>query len=194
MNKVKFVGLDLSLTNSGVCVIGEEGKVLDIDSVKTDPCGSTIEERFARYRKIASKLWKIVKHVKGDIASVAVENFSYGSKGRIIQIVESGTLVRYCFIKGGVNMFIEVAPIQLKKYLLGKVKGKGAAIKNVMCREVFRKFGEEIDDDNQVDAFILAHIARDYWHHTQGKKPGKSKTFGKPQAEVLLKLLQKHGG
>ena len=91
-------------------------------------------------------------------------------------------------------MFIEVAPIQLKKYLLGKVKGKGQNVKNVMCREVYRKFGMVLDDDNMVDAFILAHIARDYWRLTQGKKSDKSKTFGKPQMEVLSKLLMKHGG
>ena len=193
-SRLKFIGMDLSLTNSGVCVVNNDGGILAIDSVRTEPCGDTIKERFARYEYIARKIKEISKNVCGKTVAIAMENYSYGSKGRIIQLVEAGTLVRRMTYISKVEHVIEVAPIQLKKFLLGKVKGKGKNVKNIMCREVFREFGDIIDDDNQVDAFILARIAWTYWRHLQVKNGEVPLILMKPQAEVLSKLLQKHGG
>ena len=58
--------------------------------------------------------------------------------------------------------YIEVAPSAAKKFLTGK----GTADKNVMIRDVFRRFlGNDgkpivVDDDNVADAICFVHIGR----------------------------------
>ena len=192
-NKKLFLGLDVSLTNSGVVALGDDGDIRWIQSVRSEPTGDTVRRRFDRYRRIARKLWATTDLAVGDVAAVAVENYSLNSKGRVVQLVENGTLARYIFLKRFRGPIVEVAPVQLKKWLLGKVTSKGKNIKNVMCREVFRKYKKLIDDDNQVDAYVLARIARAYWIHLRSRDGGEPVVLGKPQAEVLQKLLQKHG-
>ena len=47
-----------------------------------------------------------------------------------------------------------VTPSQLKKF----VTGKGNADKNVVMKEVYKRFHIDTDDDNTADAVVLGHI------------------------------------
>jgi len=177
-----FLGLDLSLTNSGVCLVDAAGKILQIGSVHTEPAGDLISQRFSRYWTIVEEISKFFSNPKFQISLAAIEHYSYASRGKTIQLVELGTLVRdSLLVKFPV---IEVAPVQLKKFLLGT--GKGKSLKNVMCREVYKKYGVNIDDDNQVDAFVLTQVARLYFYVKNGRKV-KARKYQREVVETILK-------
>ena len=160
-----YLGLDLSLTATGICILGENNKIVLLNTIETESKPYiTIQDRWYRYKYI---LQQIIEYIRPfSFSGVAIENYSLASRGKIVQLVELGTLVRDYII--GPDIFIlEPTPTQVKKYLLGKVQ-KGA--KNIMCREVYKKYKIDIDDDNQVDAFILAMIARGYDLYLRNKE------------------------
>ena len=47
-----------------------------------------------------------------------------------------------------------MTPSQLKKF----ATGKGNVDKNVVIKEVYKRFGIDTDDDNTADAVVLGHI------------------------------------
>lgn len=88
---------------------------------------------------------------------VALEGYSFGSHQGAHQIGEWGGLLRWT-LWGEMVPYIEVSPSTLKSY----VSGKGNAPKEVMLREVFRKWGFEAASNDEADAYGLARFAEEY--------------------------------
>lgn len=168
----KYLGLDLSLCATGYCVIdfAVDGKI-KVDAkgiIETENSGEMPNNRFPRWEKI----WKDIQSFtfkRYTIEGVAIENYSFGSKGaKKTQMIESGAIVRSNIIDIYHNHIIEIAPIQLKKFILGHIDAKGKEAKNIMCREVYKKYNLNINNDNEVDAFLLAIIAALYDNFDDG--------------------------
>lgn len=188
MSDKLYLGLDLSLADSGVCIINSGGEIVKIGSVITVNLGSRMDKRFKRYAQSAKgiKSYILENNRSEKIACCAVEQYSFGSKGRMVQIVENGTMIRYVLRKYGVENIIEPYPMQLKKFLLGKVN-KEMNAKNILCREVYKRYKVEINNDNQVDAFILAQLARTYDMYYSDDR--KNCVIQKHQKEVIEKIF-----
>jgi crossover junction endodeoxyribonuclease RuvC len=62
--------------------------------------------------------------------------------------------------------FIVIPPTSLKAY----VTGKGNAPKELMIREVFKKWKYEADDNNDSDAYALARVAAEFVSGEKTKK------------------------
>ena len=188
MRKKYFLGLDLSLSCSGYCVIDQTGKIRKIGNVISQPTTPDVESRFVRYSNITASFEQILKTFWSQIEVVAIENYSYGSKGKIIQLVECGTMVRN-LVRDRIferrKFIYEVAPISLKKFILGSGKIKSA--KNIMCREVWKKYKYEIDDDNMVDAFLLSKVAQGIFLVREGHGDKIKKKY---QREVITNILK----
>lgn len=197
-----FLGLDLSLTRSGYCIINQDGKQVLGGVITTEASGQEIENRFRRYRYIAEQILSEIrtfskgkKHIQG----VAIEAASFGSIGsRKNQLIESSAVVTNTLLdffyreentKKATTLWIEVAPQSLKKFILGKLKSKGKEAKNIMCREVYIKYGATIDDDNEVDAFLLAQVSLVYWKRVN-EKDYDGDIF-KYQYEVVDNIIKK---
>jgi hypothetical protein len=186
-----YIGMDLSLCNSGICVIDSNGKILQNFGIKTKATKEDLRSRYERYHFILDQLKHEMSFTKWkNIKCIAIENYSYGSQGKIVQLVESGTIIRdYLFFNLSKYIsFIEVAPISLKKFILGTVKNKGKEAKNIMCREVYKKYKVDIDDDNQIDSFLLANVAKCFYeiqNHIEGS------FYYNYQLEVVNNLLKK---
>jgi Holliday junction resolvasome RuvABC endonuclease subunit len=159
-----FLGLDLSLSDSGISLINEDGSILILESIKSKRVGDKIEERFARYYSILNQIRELIIPYIEKIKGIAIEMFSYGSQGRIVQLAESATLVRDLILrnKNKDSFIIEVSPISLKKFILGKVKAKGQQSKNLIIKEIYKKYDVDINNDNIADAFILSQIVKMY--------------------------------
>lgn len=190
-----FLGLDLSLTCSGYCLINQNGKKVLSGTVTTTASGEEIKSRFWRYNFIAFTLLNKIfptalKKKEQSIKTIAIETASFGSKGsRKTQLIENSAVVTQAMMKEINAEWIEVAPISLKKFINGSVKSKGKESKNIMCREVYIKYGEKIDDDNEVDAFSLAQVARTYWKIIN--KKGYDGDIYKYQYEVVNNIIKK---
>lgn len=90
-----------------------------------------------------------------DTCLVLIEGYAYGAKGAaVVSLGELGGTIRLALWETRIP-YLEIPPAQVKKF----VTGKGNAPKQIMLKEVFKRFdGEDIDDDNIADAFSLMQL------------------------------------
>lgn len=158
-----FVGVDPSLTGSGLCVVNHDGVLLHVGTIKSKK--DQYPYALTRYLTLSKNIlmW-IQSHVDGDCL-LSIEGYSFGSRGAaVFSLAEFGGILRHTLAKE-FKAYFEVPPTVLKKF----ATGKGNANKNVVLEQVYRKYkvGSEIlVDDNQVDAFCLAQFSRGiYFDH-----------------------------
>jgi len=147
---VYYIGCDLSLTGTGVVVIDENGNIIKEQLISTKST-QLIEVRII---EIWSKIRQIISEYP--CVNIHIEGLSYGSKG-------ASTLDL-----AGLNLFIRInlmimdqkftiiPPTVLKKF----ISGKGNIKKNIVLKEIYKKFGKDFSDDNLADAFVLSEISR----------------------------------
>lgn len=158
------IGIDPSLTSTGIVILKGD----DIVESRTLPNNSA-DNIITRVRKIRDEISKeINRMIDSDGRGIgynviaSIEGFSYGSKGRsIFDIGYLGWRIREDLVewsRGTRMKWIEVPPSNLKQY----ATGKGNAAKEVVMMNVFKRWNEEFDDNNQADAFVLAKIGKTY--------------------------------
>ena len=104
---------------------------------------------------------------------VVVEGYGYANPWTLATLVEFGTVLRAAVYKQAGITMVEVAPAQLKKFVLGKGVGK----KDQVRLGVYKKWGFESKSDNVVDAYALARIGLCI--------AGMASPTDKPEQEVL---------
>src|SRR5699024_7617012 len=164
---MRYVGLDLS-TKTGLVILDESGQVIKAEEIttkeKSDP-----QRMIILTEKIMSKL--------KDDDVIAIEGFSYGSRGRGVSLQFGyGYAVRIALFTAN-KPFLIVTPSQVKKY----ATGKGNSSKDNMILPMFKKWGFEHDSDNVRDAYVLAKIAFDL-------KVDKEIELKKYESEILRDL------
>lgn len=167
------VGIDPSLTGTGIIVLrnGELGKAL---TTKNEPKLGTIE----RVRRIYEQINNVIENLStcyvnayiGDKrmirweppSLIVIEGFSYGSKGRgVFDIAYLGWRIREELERYRTEddiPWLEVSPSQAKQF----ATGKGNANKEIVLQQVYKRWGVELTDNNQADAYVLAQIGRAY--------------------------------
>jgi Holliday junction resolvasome RuvABC endonuclease subunit len=152
----RVIGLDLSLTGTGIADFKSNGEVIT-GTIRTKSYGSAIGDQWQRLQYINSEIWRAV--AKDSMpALVIVEGPSYGSKG-------AGTWDRAGLWWTAVQQFLcddiplaVVPPAVLKKY----ATGRGNADKTAMAVALQKRWGVELGDDNKVDAWWLAAAGREH--------------------------------
>jgi len=143
-----YCGLDLSLTATGVVIINQSGVVVHKQVIKTKVRGM---ERLFVIRNIIADIYK-----RFAINFTCVEGYSMGSRnGKAFDIGELGGTIKL-FLWSRKHDYYPIPPTQVKKYATGKGNGD----KNKVMLAVFKEWQFEGTDDNEVDAFVLANIAR----------------------------------
>jgi len=167
------VGIDPSLTSTGIVVLrnNEIGKAL---TTKNEPKLGTIE----RVRRIYEQINNVIENLStcyvnayiGDKrmirweppSLIVIEGFSYGSKGRgVFDIAYLGWRIREELERYRTEddiPWLEVSPSQVKQF----ATGKGNANKEIVLQQVYKRWGVELTDNNQADAYVLAQIGRAY--------------------------------
>lgn len=134
---MNVVGLDLSLSATGIA--HENG---DLSTFKTKPSEDMID-----------RLCRIRDHVMDcvDAADLTViEGFAFGRPQGMADLGGLGWLIRVT-LANNLRRFVVVPPASLKTF----ATGKGSAPKPDVRMEVFKRYGLDIRDDNQTDAFVL---------------------------------------
>ncbi|CAB4161977.1 RuvC Holliday junction resolvasome, endonuclease subunit [uncultured Caudovirales phage] len=153
------VGLDLSLSCTGVAVIDDEGILVTTAAIKTKACNG-VRGRVGRYDQLSKQIVSIINSYSP--CDVLIEGYSFGSKGRgQIDRAESGGVIRHQIITQcpGVRMIDEIAPLSLQKEVTGYGGGKGKEKKKAMkdaVEEVYGELGYKTSD--QYDAVGLALV------------------------------------
>lgn len=152
-----FVGLDLSLTGTGLSVVRLDGSEEWFSSAcvrSTGSRGDTLTDRHQRLTGLVSKILGWVEEFSPNV-SVLVEAPAFAKSN-------SGTWDRAglwwrvvaALHAGGVEL-AEMSPTKLKKF----ATGRGNATKPDMRMALFQRVGADVRDDNEVDAIWLALAA-----------------------------------
>ncbi|MGC6586566.1 crossover junction endodeoxyribonuclease RuvC [Paenibacillus sp. Dod16] len=142
----RYVGIDPS-GETGIALIDMHGNYLDGLEIAPEIENKTV--------KICEIVEGIFDNLEADDV-VAIEGFSYGSKGQGIDFQFGlGHAIRLELYRQDMK-WIEVAPTQVKKYATGNHQ----ASKNNMVLPIYKHWGFEHNSDNVRDAFVLAQIAR----------------------------------
>jgi crossover junction endodeoxyribonuclease RuvC len=109
--------------------------------------------RLARWPKLRFWMKAFINTTEAKLA--VVEGYGFGNVHSLGSLVECGTLVRLTLMEEKIP-FIEVPPTTLKKFICGS----GAAKKELLIKEVYKRWQLDSSDNNEVDAFCLAQFGR----------------------------------
>lgn len=144
-----IIGCDLS-TNTGLAVIDRDsGDIVHHEEVKV-PKGVTGWERVYF---IAARIME-AKEKSGAVAAI-IEGYGLSQFGAAVTLIEIGTVVRFLLWQDSFP-YIDVPPSSLKKF----VTGSGAAKKDNMLLEVYKRWGFDTKSNDIADAVGLCHFGR----------------------------------
>jgi Holliday junction resolvasome RuvABC endonuclease subunit len=154
-----FVGLDLSLTSTGVAVIpGDQIRVVRVTS-KPVPKATSDDTAF----RLDGIVDGILAHIPAsDATFVAVEGPSFGSSGSAAHVLGGlWWMVRHALRVEGLDVVI-VPPSVVKKY----ATGKGNAPKDQVLAAVIRRYPDvNVTGNDEADALVLAAIRARHTGH-----------------------------
>lgn len=148
-----YIGVDTSLNGTGVCI-------LHADRVQLAELSPPNLTGPVRLDWIATQFDALLEDVT--IQAVAFEDGAYNAAGRVFQLGGIQHILQLNAWRRAPEMLIEVAPIQLKKY----VTGSTGATKEWMVDDANTYLRtrpsppDPITSDNLADAIGLARIAR----------------------------------
>ena len=146
---MRFVGVDLSLSRTGLCIIDENGGVV-ASSIKPNQGLGILDKQLSICRQIAHALQL------DDI--VCIEEFGVSSRfspsGRFIERVEMIGMLKV-LVPGKTAAPVFGCPVnRLKQFLAGKA----SAEKDAMLRAAQVQWGAPVKNHDEADAFGLAKI------------------------------------
>lgn len=151
-----FVGLDPSLSSTGVVVLSPEGATLAAVSVKV-PLEQA--KAIARVVEIRRQVFEIIEScaAMADHVQCAVEGYAYSGRSfTVAQLVEVGTSLRLGILDRG-WAYSDISPSAVKAFALmpGRPKAKDKPFK-----EAKALWGFEHKSGDVVDAYVIAQAAR----------------------------------
>lgn len=155
MAKLKIVGLDLSITATGIC---------DADGVMNTVGG---DAKIGDHRLI--KIRDAVRPVAEDADLVLIELLPQHMKAAGITAMVHG-VVRVLLIELGVP-YTTITPGTLKTY----ATGRGTATKSDMRIALYQRFGIDERDDNRADAWWLRALGLDLYGEPLTQLNGSTK-------------------
>lgn len=172
----RVIGLDLSLTSTGIADFTHDGQVIT-KTIRSASNGKAVTDQYDRLANIVREIADYISSQGPHPALVLIEGPSYGSKG-------AGTWDRAglwwlvaCLIIDRKHPLAVVPPAVLKKY----ATGRGNADKTAMAVALQKRWGIELGDDNKVDAWWLGAAGREYLGQPYVDMP-------KAQREALAKV------
>lgn len=151
MDTKLFLGIDPSLTETGISLIDEEGNSVLLTHLHVPQQGV---ERLAFLK---AKLCQLLDPY--DIAFSAIEGAAMNAVGHLHDLGQwHGVILLYLYDRG--IPCATCVPMQTKKYVSGSGKQSGKA---TIILDVYKYYNKEVRNDNEADAFIISNIAKDYY-------------------------------
>lgn len=172
IDKLNFIGLDLSLRSTGFSVV-KNGKCIKFYSIKPKEHGDY------RLKEVAMKITKDI--LEYDVSFVLMEGYAFSTHSRSVTILAElkGTLKSFFLLKG-IN-YLEAAPTLVKKY----ATGNGNSKKENMMLYVFKKFGIDCKNSDEADSVALAFFAYNAFKYAKEEKD----SFNKKEIETFETFL-----
>lgn len=142
---MEYIGIDLSLTNTGMARAQPGHLVRAMWNVQIVP----IPDIDARLLIVVCAVLDSFDSAECVFVLEGLSRFSISPLA--LEIAGLHYLLRSKLVELG-RKFVVVPPTTLKKFICGT----GAAKKELMLKEMFRRYGVDTDDNNQADAAALA--------------------------------------
>ena len=136
------MGIDASLSNTGIAVV-QDGQ---LDAYSLEPKKLRGSERLVWFR---DRFTETVRRADPEV--VVIEGYAFGAKMMREAMGELGGVLRVVLHDIGVP-YVVMPPTSLKLF----VTGKGNGPKDNMSKEIYKRFGVDLTDNNQIDAAGLA--------------------------------------
>lgn len=139
--------------------------------------------KLKRHELIANTILKRIRKVRRypKKSYVFIEDFAFNARGRTFDIAEAAGILKYRLHNDWKvplsNIFL-VSIQHIKMYC----SCKGNCQKNVMLKEVYKRWGFDTEDDNEADAFVLMQIAEAFMN--------KKKKITEFQRDVLSRVVE----
>lgn len=153
---MRFIGIDLSKRCTGFIVLDDTGAIVTAERIGwADNCG-TLHQRIRYFMRVAMDICGKITTARaaGHNAHFAIEGYSMNADFGVNEAGELGGIVRQTLVVH--ETVHEIAPTALKKF----ATGSGAAKKEQVMLEVFKRWGYSAPDNNCADAYALARFAR----------------------------------
>ena len=142
--RITTIGIDQSLTNTGVCILLCNDKVPVYANIKPGKLRG-----IERLTYIKNELTRLIKGYKNSLA--VMEGYSYESNNQPFLLGELGATVKLCLSELKIP-FLVVPPKSLKKFVTGHGSSQKDALKKIYSQS----------DDNLADARGLAELGQTY--------------------------------
>lgn len=149
-----FLGIDPSITNTGVVLLNSEGKLLGCTNGSEFTKGL---KGFARYEAQAEGIAQYIHELSNDTIVCGYEGYSYNSPHRAFDLAEYGGILKYAL-----RSILRVKCIYLIPPMLNKnfATGHGTASKELMQQAAADECADLLDTSNDIcDAYFLAMFA-----------------------------------
>jgi len=153
------IGIDPSLTSTGICVMDENGQVLQSLALSSKHYGV---KRLDDFKDKVGEIFYPYRN-KGHELFIAIEGYSFASNTQGIALGELGGMMRLYMYELGIK-YIEVPPTVVKKF----ATGKGNSDKIAMAVALQKQYGLEYPTSDQTDAHFLGLIGLAYMGLTPG--------------------------
>ena len=157
---VLLVGLDLSLRETGLATCDDkQASSLRVISV-SPPKNMRGASRLSWYNNYFTCLFRSALKTDKKVY-VCLEGYAMGvsaSKSRSFDIGELGGIVKMVLFNNNIP-YVIVPPTCLKKF----ISGKGNAPKDIIIKEVYKKYSFDTNNNNHADAFALLKICECYF-------------------------------
>lgn len=153
----KVIGIDPSLSATGVIVLNETGQIIAKRVVSSVPNSGKVVERIQRIEKMVRTIKLICDEHKPE--AICIEHYTLGSNSPgTADRIEYGGLLRYVLVTDGWKLF-EVNQSTLKKWATGKGKFPPNAGKTPMIVAMTTRYNVALETDDEYDAYALARVA-----------------------------------
>lgn len=168
---ITSIGLDLSLTGSGVVVLNN-GKIVKQQLIKSKPVGDKPIDELKRIRKIVEGIEVVINEHKPTIA--VIENLAFMARNTtaLTQLAGLSFFVRAVLFDHNIPFYL-CAPTTLKRF----ATGKGNSEKDHIILEVYKQYGIDFVDNNVADAIFLAKIGSAIAGYEKVKKTHQIETI-----------------
>ena len=120
-----------------------------------------------------------------------IEGYGYANTHTFGTLVELGTVARMAAWRHTHKPIMEIAPAQLKKF----ITGKGNCKKDLMLKEIYKRWGVDFDDDDCADAYALVEFAMAVLGKSDRSHPKKNMeavdSWKKSNEQLHISLLNK---
>ena len=158
---MQIIGLDISLTDTGISVFNTLTNISNTTHINTS---KNKHDDYARKDMILTGIKNEVLRVPN--SNIILEDYAFSrTMGKAFTRAEIvGVVKHYCRNVWKVPVYL-VKPNVLKKYIVGA--GGGATKKAGMKQAVYARYGYLSDNDNCVDAFSLVEYGKAFLLHNE---------------------------